>query len=97
MLPKQFGYLFLTMRTAKLFIVLLLMAAGANSLLGPAQAQSPAAGPVTAADVRASVAAVVTLQQQQKTIADNQAQMDAKLATITENVRVARIYASRVK
>jgi len=34
---------------------------------------------------------------QQATIADNQTKIDAKLATIGENVRQARIYASRGK
>ena len=37
------------------------------------------------------------LTTQQATIAENQAKIDAKLATITENVRQARIYASRGK
>lgn len=32
---------------------------------------------------------------QQATITDNQAKIDAKLATITENLRVARIFVSR--
>ena len=34
---------------------------------------------------------------QQVTIVDNQAKIDAKLATIAENIRQARIYAGRGK
>jgi hypothetical protein len=34
---------------------------------------------------------------QQKTITDNQAKIDAKLATIGENVRLARVMAGRGK
>ena len=37
------------------------------------------------------------LQAQQKTIADNQAKIDAKLAAITESLRQAKIYVSRGK
>ncbi len=35
------------------------------------------------------------LQAQQKTLADNQAKIDAKLAAITETLRQARIFVSR--
>ena len=35
------------------------------------------------------------VQVQQAAIAENQAKIDAKLATIAENIRVARIYSSR--
>jgi len=35
------------------------------------------------------------VQTQQKTIADNQAKMDAKIAAIAENLRQARIYVTR--
>lgn len=35
------------------------------------------------------------IQTQQATIAENQAKIDAKLVTVGEVVRVARIYASR--
>lgn len=37
------------------------------------------------------------LTAQQATIADNQAKIDAKLASIGENIRLARIYAGRGK
>jgi hypothetical protein len=40
-------------------------------------------------------AAINEVQAQQIEIADNQAKIDAMLATVTESVRIARIYASR--
>ena len=39
--------------------------------------------------------AIKEIQSQQAQIADNQAKIEAKLATIAEAVRVARIYSSR--
>ncbi len=42
------------------------------------------------------VAAIKELQAQQAQIADNQAKIDSKMASIAEAVRIARIYASRV-
>jgi len=45
----------------------------------------------------ALAALVDDLQAQQKTIADNQAKIDAKLAAITETLRQARIFVSRGK
>jgi hypothetical protein len=41
------------------------------------------------------LALVKEVQGQQAIIADNQAKIDAKLATIAEAIRVARIYSSR--
>ena len=41
------------------------------------------------------IAAVKEIQTQQAQIADNQAKIEAKLATVAEAVRVARIYSSR--
>lgn len=41
------------------------------------------------------LALVKEVQAQQTLIADNQAKIDAKLVTIAEAVRVARIYSSR--
>jgi hypothetical protein len=41
------------------------------------------------------LALVKEVQVQQALIADNQAKIDAKLVTIAEAVRVARIYSSR--
>jgi len=69
-----------------------LLAAAANIFFGPAQAQTG-----SVADIKETAEAIQTLQDQQKTITDNQAKIDAKLATIAENVRVARIYQSRGK
>jgi hypothetical protein len=41
------------------------------------------------------LALVKEVQAQQTLIAENQAKIDAKLATVAEAVRVARIYSSR--
>ena len=69
-----------------------LLAGAASTFLAPAQAQT-----ATVADIKATAEAIQALQDQQKTITDNQAKIDAKLATIAENVRVARLFASRAK
>ena len=53
-----------------------------------------AAGPNDAGDQQL-LASVKELQAQQAQIAANQAKIEAKLATVTEAVRVARIYSSR--
>jgi hypothetical protein len=57
---------------------------------GPLRAQQPA--PAEQQQIQALVAEV---RAQQTTLAENQAKIDAKLATIAEAVRIARIYASR--
>ena len=80
------------MRTLKFLALCGLLAGAAGTFLGPAQAQTS-----SVADIKATAEAIQTLQDQQKTITDNQAKIDAKLATIAENVRVARLYAARVK
>lgn len=63
----------------------------AAALLAPrgthAQADSP--------DARATAALVSDVIAQQKTIAENQAKIDEKLAAIGEDLRVARIFESR--
>ena len=41
------------------------------------------------------LAALKELQTQQAAIAENQAKIDAKLATLAEALRLARIYSSR--
>jgi hypothetical protein len=46
-------------------------------------------------DQQAVVALTKELQTQQAAIADNQTKIDAKLATLAEAVRQAKIYASR--
>jgi hypothetical protein len=58
---------------------------------------APAAEPAKESerDQQAVAALTKELQGQQATIADNQAKIDAKLATIAEAVRQAKIYASR--
>jgi hypothetical protein len=70
-----------------------LLAVAVGSLLGPVQAQQGG----SVADLKSGAEAIQTLQAQQQTITDNQAKIDAKLATIAENVRVARLYAARIK
>ena len=80
------------MRTLKIMALCGLLAAAASSFFGPAQAQTAGV-----ADIKATAEAIQTLQDQQKTITDNQAKIDAKLASIAENVRVARLYAARAK
>ena len=80
------------MRNLKFLALCGLLAATAGTFFGPAQAQT---GGV--ADIKATAEAIQTLQDQQKTITDNQASIDAKLAAIAENVRLARLYSSRAK
>jgi hypothetical protein len=80
------------MRTLKYLALCGLLAAAAGSLYGPAQAQTD-----SVADIKATAEAVQTLQDQQKTIADNQGKIDDKLAAIAENVRIARLYGARIK
>jgi hypothetical protein len=79
----------------KTLLLLTLMAAAAFSLLGPVQAQQ--AQTPSVADIKATAAAIQTLQVQQKTLTDNQTAIDGKLATIAEEVRVARLFQSRAK
>jgi len=53
-----------------------------------------AADPANALDQQVA-AAIKEIQAQQATIAENQTKIDAKLATVGEAVRIARIYSSR--
>ncbi len=46
-------------------------------------------------DPKRAEALIKEIQAQQLVIADNQARIDAKLVTLGEAIRVARIYASR--
>ena len=46
-------------------------------------------------DATAVAALIQDVQDQQATIADNQKQIDTKLATIAESLRQARIYVAR--
>ena len=61
-------------------------------LASPIGAQSTANSP---RDPRELDALLQKVQAQQRQIAENQANIDAKLATLAEAIRVARIYASR--
>jgi hypothetical protein len=60
------------------------------ALLAPLPAQQ-----VASAEEQQIQALVAEVRAQQVTLAENQAKIDAKLATIAEAVRIARIYASR--
>ena len=53
-----------------------------------------AAEPVTPPDQQV-IAVIKEIQTQQAQIAENQAKIEAKMATIAEAVRTAKIYASR--
>jgi hypothetical protein len=76
--------------------------AGALLCLGSATASAQAPAPPPTQFTAQSLADMKTLNQlleeiqlQQKTIADNQALIDQKLAAVTETVRTARIFVSR--
>ena len=81
------------MGTLKYLATCGLLAVAASILFGPAQAQQT--GGVE--DMKATQDVIQTLQEQQKELTDNEATIDAKLATIAENVRVARLYGARAK
>jgi len=73
--------------------LLVLTAFFSLALLGAAPA---AEAPGAAQQQQEQVLALVReVQNQQVAIAENQAKIDAKLATIAEHLRVARIFASR--
>lgn len=63
------------------------------SLLYAGSVQAAAEPP--SAQEQQMLALVKEIQTQQAKIAENQAAIDAKLATVAEAVRLARIYASR--
>jgi ABC-type transporter MlaC component len=65
-----------------------------SSLCLASLASLNAAEPAGAQDQQI-VAAVKEIQAQQAQIAENQAKIEAKMATIAEAVRMAKIYASR--
>jgi hypothetical protein len=60
------------------------------SLLGSSRAAEPAKP-----QEQQLLAAIKQIQDQQALIAENQAKIETKLATVAEAVRVARIYSSR--
>jgi hypothetical protein len=68
----------------------LLILASLALFAGATGAQSPSAD-----DQRQLETMLKQLQAQQIQIADNQAKIDEKLATLAETIRVARLYASR--
>lgn len=75
---------------AKTFFV---PALGLSALAAVLLAPMPSKG--EAADDAALTALLTEVAVQQAAIIDNQAKIDAKLATIGESVRVARIFVSR--
>ena len=64
-------------------------------LLGAAFVAPAAEAPSVAEQAEQVFAVVKEVQAQHLAIADNQGKIDAKLATIAENIRLARIYANR--
>lgn len=69
-------------------------ALGVSALLSVILAPQPSQGEVGAEE--AAVAALLNdVAAQQTALIDNQAKIDAKLATVSESVRVARIFVSR--
>ncbi len=68
----------------------LLLLAALGLFASPIDAQSP-----TPSDDKELQALLKEVQAQQAVIADNQAKIDAKLATLGEAIRIARIYSSR--
>ena len=70
-------------RIAALTILTIILIGGVN-----------AADPVNPQEQQV-LSAIKEIQAQQTTIAENQAKIDAKLVTVGEAVRIARIYSSR--
>ena len=66
--------------------------AAALALTASSHAQAPNA---QAQQDQQMLAVIRELQTQQAAIAENQAKIDAKLATVAEALRLARIYSSR--
>lgn len=76
-------------------------APAAPAYAAPAPAAPAAAAPVATRPANTDDAAIIALSaevlQQQAKLAENQKTIDEKLAVIAENLRIARIYVSRVK
>ena len=79
------------MNPKSLLVAALAGLAVASVLLAPPQSNGQAA----AGDDPALLALVNDVTVQQAAFADNQAKIDAKLAAISENLRLARIYVGR--
>ncbi len=71
----------------------LLLALGALALAAGVLAPQPSRAQTTEAAALDALAAEIALQQ--VAVANNQAQIDAKLAIVAENVRVARLFSAR--
>jgi len=86
------------MRNLKYLAFTGLLAGVASIILGSADAQmqAPAPGP-SVAEIKATAEAIQTLEDQQKTITDNQAKIDAKLAGIADAVHQTKLFAARVR
>jgi hypothetical protein len=80
------------MRNLKYLGICALLALAGGTIYGPLQAQTS-----NPADIKATADAIQALQDQEAAISANQDKIDAKLADITENVRVARLYSSRAR
>jgi dihydrodipicolinate synthase/N-acetylneuraminate lyase len=74
-------------------LLLALIASGLISVIVSASAAEPSKE--TEREQQQVVALVKEVQGQQAAIADNQTKIDAKMATIAEALRLARIYSSR--
>jgi hypothetical protein len=79
------------MNPKKFSVALIAAAVFASTLLSPTRSGGQTGDDLVLAQLATDLAA------QQATIADNQAKIDAKLATIAENIRQARIMAGRGK
>lgn len=78
------------MNVKPLLVTALGVAVLAGALLTPTKSSGQAG-----ADDSALTALLNDVTAQQATLADNQTKIDAKLATIGENLRLARIFVSR--
>lgn len=88
----------LSMNPKSLLAALLAGAVVAGAILAPPTSNGQAAGPAAAAAVADDPALTTLLNDvvaQQATIAENQAQIDTKLAAVSETLRLARIYVGR--
>ena len=80
------------MKAQTFFIPALSLSALVAVLLAPMSSQGE---PAAVADDPAVAAVLAEVAAQQVAIIDNQIKIDAKLAGISENIRVARIFVSR--
>lgn len=84
------------MKSKPIFLAMICAGVVALSLLAPvlSTGQTVSTGQI-GNDSKTLSALLQEVQIQQKTIADNQAKIDEKLAAVAENIRQARIYTSR--